>query len=418
MKKIRKIYIVLWIMISSFITPCMALTKSELTILNLTPLGTIDKPDDYTSVQGGTTTDKYIITLFINQNEDSDGKCAIMALNKKNYKKVRLEKNPIKEYNFGHANDATYNSLTNELVILSGKKLNFLDATDDKFTLTRTVDLEMYYHAVGYDEENDQYVLARGIDGGTFFEIRNNEFQITKTFILKTNLTKQSLTVYKGNIYYVCYEAGRINQYQSVYDGLLKRKENLIYVYNLDGEKQTIYYIPYSYKEVIFGEIENISFNQGKMLIQFNHANKAGYFTAEYPKEVTTKVKVKIGEEDNTEYTLYQEEKEVLKTKSKNKELEFNLRYTEEGTYQYTMEQKIMNSSKEGQTKEVFSEEEIDKIKRPLEVTVYYDPVVNRLKTTTNSKDLQWNQEYFFSKTELKKLQESSKEELPDTGIS
>ena len=45
-----------------------------------------------------------------------------MALNKKNYKKVRLEKNPIIEYNFGHANDATFNSNTNELIILSGKK--------------------------------------------------------------------------------------------------------------------------------------------------------------------------------------------------------------------------------------------------------------------------------------------------------
>ncbi len=416
MKKIKITWLLLMILLIDN-PSCLALTKSELTVLNLNPIATVEKPEGYTSVQGGTTTDKYVITLFINQNENSDGKCAIMALNKKNYKKVRLLKNPIREYNFGHANDATYNSLTNELVILSGKKLNFLDLTDDKFTLTRTVNLEKYYHAVGYDEENDQYVLARGIDGGTFFEIRNNEFEIIRTFILKTNLTKQSLTVYKGNIYYVCYEAGRLTKYQSVYDGLLKRKENLIYVYNLKGEKQTIYYIPYSYKEVIFGEIENISFNHDKMLIQFNHAQKAGYFTAEYPKEVETKVKLNLKEEDNIEYTLYQDEKEVLKIKTKNNELEFNLHYTEEGTYQYTIQQKKKEVQKE-ETEMVFEEEELEKIKKPLEVTVYYDPVVNRLRATTNSKDLQWNKEYFYSKTELKKLQESEKETLPDTGIS
>lgn len=409
-KKSLQLLLVLFILL---IPNTYALTKSELTILNLEPITTIDKPETFTSVQGGTTSDKYVITLFINESEDSDGKCAIMALNKKNYKKVRLEKNPIIEYNFGHANDATYNSITNELVVLSGKKLNFLDLTDDHFTLTRTVNLEKYYHAVGFDEENNQYVLARGIDHGTIFEIRNENFEIIRTFQIQTNLTKQSLTVYKGNIYYVCYEAGRINKYQSVYDGLLKRKENLIYVYNLEGERQTVYYIPFSYKEVIFGEIENISFNNDKMLIQFNHAHKAGYFTAEYKKELNTKVKFEIEENpDNIEYALYEDGKEIARSKSKNNQVEFNFYYTKEGTYQYTVEK----VKKKVEEQEVF-QEELEQIKRPLEITVYYDPVVNKLKANTNAEDLVFGKDFLYSKTELKKVQEEPPEELPDTGI-
>ena len=41
-----------------------ALTKSELTIMNLDKIHTVEKPTNYTSVQGGTTTDKYIVTLY------------------------------------------------------------------------------------------------------------------------------------------------------------------------------------------------------------------------------------------------------------------------------------------------------------------------------------------------------------------
>ena len=44
-----------------------ALTRSELTVLNLDPITNIDKPKGFTSVQGGTTTDKYVITLLINE---------------------------------------------------------------------------------------------------------------------------------------------------------------------------------------------------------------------------------------------------------------------------------------------------------------------------------------------------------------
>ena len=172
-----------------------ALSRSELTILNLEPITTINKPKGFTSVQGGVTTDKYVITLFINENTDSDGKTAILVLNKNNYKLARLVENPITDYDLGHANDVTFNNNTNELLVLSGRKINIIDLDNDSFKLKKQIDLNFYYSGLGYDDLNDQYILARGIKGGSFIEIRDNEFKILRTFVLKTNLTRQSLTV-------------------------------------------------------------------------------------------------------------------------------------------------------------------------------------------------------------------------------
>ncbi|MBR2678169.1 MAG: hypothetical protein IKE63_02010 [Bacilli bacterium] len=402
-KKLLKIFIIILLISCKNI---YALSRSELTVLNLNPITTVDKPTGFTSVQGGVTTDKYVITLLINENEDSDGKAAILVLNKTNYKLVRLVKNPIIEYDLGHANDATFNSKTNELLVLSGRKINVIDLNNDSFTLKNQIKLNYYYHGLGYDEDNDQYVLAKGVNGGTIFEIRDSEFNTIRAFKLNTNLTKQSLTVYKGNIYYVCYEAGMLTKHQTVYDGVLKRKENLIYVYNLKGKKKTIYYIPFSYRNIIFGEVENISFNNDKMLIQFNHANKVGYFTASYPKEINSSVKIETSEEKDETYGLYSNNKEIMKIKSKDNIIPIDFRYTEEGSYTYDLK-----LSKE----EIELEDKYKNIIKELEIDVYYDPVINKLRYNSNADDLIFRDNYLYDKDELKKADETLIVEVPDT---
>ena len=383
-----------------------ALSSSELTVLNLDTITTIDKPTNFTSVQGGTTTDKYVITLFINDNEDSDHKAAILVLNKKNYKLVRLVKNPIIEYDLGHANDCTFNDKTNELLVLSGRKINVLDLNNDSFELKRQIKLGYYYHGLGYDSDNDQYVLARKDSTSTIFEVRDSEFNIIRKFKLKTNLTRQSLTVYQGNVYYVCYEAGMLTKHQVIYDGVLKRKENLIYVYSLKGKRKRIYYIPFSYRNTIFGEIENISFNNGKMLIQFNHANKAGYFTALYKSEVASSLNIETDEGNNNTYGVYLNDKEVLKTKSKNNAIPISLRYTKEGNYNY----EIRNGNELPELEDRYKE-----IQKNLEVSVYYDPVDNRLKVKNNAKDLVFSESYLYDKEELRRVNETLIVDVPDT---
>ena len=401
----RKLLIIFIIILLISCKNVSALSRSELTILNLNTITTIDKPPSFTSVQGGVTTDKYVITLLINESASSDGKAAILVLNKTNYKLVRLVKNPIIEYDLGHANDCTFNSKTNELLILSGKKINVLDLNNDNFSLKGTIKLKHYYHGLGYDEDNDQYVLARSIKGGTIFEVRDNEFNKIRKFKLKTNLTKQSLTVYQGNIYYVCYEAGMLTKHQTVYDGILRRKENLIYVYDLNGKKKTIYYIPFSYKDIVYGEIENISFNNGKMLLQFNHADKAGYFTAFYKEEVQTSLNIET-DENNSSYGIYLDEKEIVKAKSKNNTIPIDLKYTTEGNYKYTIRNKKDVTELDDKYKDIIEE---------LEVNVYYDPVINKLRVKSNAKDLILTNDYLYDKEEYRKINEAIIVDVPDT---
>ena len=376
-----------------------SLTKSELTIMNLKKITDVEKPNNYTSVQGGITTDKYVITLFINETDPTDRKTAILLLDKNTLKKVKRLDNPIKEYDFGHANDATYNSKTKELAVLAGRKIYFLNLEDDSFSLNRIKKLSHYYHGLGYDELNDQYVLARTINSGTRFEIVDSNFKRVNSFSIKTNLTKQSLTVYQGNIYYVCYEAGMITKYQHIYDGLLKRKENLIYVYSVTGKKKTIYYIPYSYKEIIFGEIENISFNNDKMLIQFNHTGKAGYFTPQYREEVNATIKINVDDnnQDNKEiqekvYSLEESEAEIQRVRKTGNKIIYSLRYTKEGNYIYDIKEKNITETIpeeiEETTEEINENITIEDNLNKLLIDVYYDPTVNKLKYKSNEKNL------------------------------
>ena len=411
MKKLLKVLIIL---LTISMVDVEAISGSDLTVLNLNQITTKEKPKHYTSVQGGTTTDKYVITLFIDEHENSSNKTAISVLDKDTYKKVKLENNPIKEYDFKHSNDATYNSKTNELLVLCGKSIAFLDLNDDKFTLTRTRKLKKYYHGLGYDAENDQYVLARTIKDGTLFEIRDSEFNIIRKFKLKTNLTRQSLTVYKGNIYYVCYQAGRTNKYQDTYDPTLKRKENLIYVYDLKGKKQNIYYIPYDYNDIIFGEIENISFNNDKMLIQFNHANKAGYFTAEYRDEINAIISVRVddGKSKSNTYSLYEDNKEIQVARSDNNQVTYHFRYYEEGIYKYKIKRK---GFKEKTLKDDLLENDYEQTETDLEVEVYYDPVVNRLKVRTNSPELIFTNNKLYNEAEYRRVDKTLVIDVPDT---
>ena len=105
-------------------------------------------------------------------------------------------------------------------------------------------------------------------------------FKEKSKFSIVVNMTRQSLTVKNGVIYYCTYESGKKTKYQKQYDGVLKSEENAIYVYDLNGNKKTIYYIPKTYNNESFNEIENVSFDGDKIIVQFNQHGKAGYYTS------------------------------------------------------------------------------------------------------------------------------------------
>ena len=269
----KRLFSILGILLAIFsFTNVFALSKSDMTTLKLKSIKKLTNPRGFSSVQGGTTTDKYIVSLFRNS---TDTKTAIVVLNKKNYKKTKLGGT---NYKLGHGNSATYNNKTNEVLTMDKNIVHVLSATT--FKEKKKIKLDKTYHAIGYDSKTNQYVLAASSGNKTIFHIMDETFKEKSKFSIVVNMTRQSLTVKNGVIYYCTYESGKKTKYQKQYDGVLKSKENAIYVYDLNGNKKTIYYIPKTYNNESFNEIENVSFDGDKIIVQFNQHGKAGYYTS------------------------------------------------------------------------------------------------------------------------------------------
>ena len=408
----KKIYTVLaaigllFVIIGVIITAnqnVLALSKNNMITLNLRRLATYSKPKNYTSLQASTITDKYLISIFLDSSDDSNGKNAILVLDKGTLRKADIGTNPITKYNFGHANDATYNNKTKELYILNGKKIYVLNA--DTLKLKEEKELGKEYHAIGYDEDNDQYVLASKTDGGTRFHIVNTSFEEISSFDIQTNLTRQGLTVHNGYIYYACYEAGKVTKYQSKYDGVLKAGENVIYVYDLKGQNKNVFYIPYAFRGIKYNSIQNVEFDGNKMIVGFNQNTKAGYFTPEYKSEVVKTIKVSLDNQNIVtndgafEATLSQNKKIISRVKNDGLNYSFKLKFTKEGNYNYIVSQTNMKNNKIT----------YDKDEKILKVKVYYNPTTNTLEATTNASELSFTN--VIEEKEPEKVEEKPKEE-------
>ncbi len=269
----KRLFSILGILLAIFsFTNVFALSKSDMTTLKLKSIKKLTNPSGFSSVQGGTTTDKYIVSLFRNS---TDTKTAIVVLNKNNYKKTKLGGT---NYKLGHGNSATYNNKTNEVLTMDKNIVHVLSAST--FKEKKKIKLDKTYHAIGYDSKTNQYVLASSSGNKTIFHIMDENFKEKSKFSIVVNMTRQSLTVKNGVIYYCTYESGKKTKYQKQYDGVLKSKENAIYVYDLNGNKKTIYYIPKTYNNESFNEIENVSFDGDKIIVQFNQHGKTGYYTS------------------------------------------------------------------------------------------------------------------------------------------
>ena len=269
----KRLFSILGILLAIFsFTNVFALSKSDMATLKLKSIKKLTNPRGFSSVQGGTTTDKYIVSLFRNS---TDTKTSVVVLNKNNYKKTKLGGT---NYKLGHGNSATYNNKTNEVLTMDKNIVHLLSATT--FKEKKKIKLDKTYHAIGYDSKTNQYVLAASSGNKTIFHIMDETFKEKSKFSIVVNMTRQSLTVKNGVIYYCTYESGKKTKYQKQYDGVLKSKENAIYVYDLNGNKKTIYYIPKTYNNESFNEIENVSFNGDKIIVQFNQHGKAGYYTS------------------------------------------------------------------------------------------------------------------------------------------
>ena len=392
------------------LTNVNALNKNDMTTLSLKRIKSLTTPSGYSTLQGGTTTDKYIVSLLENKSSEKN---AIIVLNKYKYSYAKLEKdNPILNRKYNKGNDVTYNSKTNELIILGDKKAYILDAKT--FKEKDSIDLEKKYSGIAYDEKKDGYILVEK----TKITIADNNFKEQSSFKIDHDYTPESLAIKGNNIYFACYNK--------------KTGENIIFIYNKEGKKQNIFLIPKSFNGVEYGSLENISFNGNKMILQFNNDKKVNYYTQVSGNNIedeTIKIKLNDKYKDNKYIVnVYENGNQIDTLRNKGNTFTFKPKYTKAGTYKYLLKQKITNKDN------VIYDEET----KTLTVNVKYNPVTNKYETTYdevifNNTEIEVsnkktnknedNREIIIDKngkkdeTKKEEVKEDEKEKLPETSV-
>lgn len=341
----------------------------DMTTLNLKRIKSLATPSGgYSVVQGGGVTDKYIVSVLENKKKEKN---ALIILNKDDYSYATIDgDNPILNRKYNKGNDLAFNSNTKEILILGDKKVYVLD---ENFKEKNTIFLDKSYHAIAYNSKDDNYVLASKTKEGSKISIVDKDFKEVSNFNIKHKYNGESLTLKGNNIYYACYNKDT--------------KENVIFIYDKEGKLQNTFLIPKSFNGVEYGELQNISFNGNKMILQFSKDNKVNYYNQVASNKISeTPIKIKLNDkyEDN-KYVLgvYEDGNKIETLRNKGNVFTFNPKYTKAGTYKYLLKQASTNKEN------VIYDEET----KELTVDVKYNPVTNKYETTYN--------EVTFNNTEI-----------------
>ena len=333
-KCVKKVLLILVFILILSISNVSALTKAELKKFNLTRIKSYSLESGYSNVQGGTITDKYIVLA---ETYSDDGKTALIIIDKNTLKKVKT----ITKYQFNHANDMTFNTKNNKVIVTAGSaypKVFILNK--DTFELEKTEITARGYSSIAYDEKNNKYIARKGQKAF----ILNSKFKEESSFkISSEDLTTQGFEAYNGKIYYTCYEAGRVTTYQKKYTNILKANENVVIVYDIESKKkEKVYYIPQVNKEGVYpGEVEGIGFNGNKPIIW---SNKSGYINLFTPvineQELSVELKIKDLKinDKNVLMKIYDNNALVDKAYNENGKFTFNnIKTSKETALTYTL---------------------------------------------------------------------------------
>lgn len=233
------------------------------------------------SIQGMVTTDKYLIFA---QMETEEKNTKINIVDKNTYEIL----NTVDDYCFGHANNMAYNNKNDRCYISYQKdKKSYITSfkISDNYELEDVINTETdkYYYALTYNNDNHNFI---GISGNDVYEIDEDLKNSTKIFTLKTNnLTKQDITYYNGKIYWICFETGRESTYQKKYNNR-EKYSNVLFVYNMNGEHEKTLYIS---NQILAGEAESASIEDGKLLIGYNSSNwtEVSFYSSDYLNTTT-----------------------------------------------------------------------------------------------------------------------------------
>ncbi len=322
----------------------LTIDNVELKPLELEQVLEFNRPEGYNGIQGMAITNKYYVIAAYNSD---DTNTALVIIDKKTKELAKLENNPVIDYNFGHANDMEYDSVTNELYIINDNKMHVLNG--DTFKQIKEVTLP---------DNIKVRSIAKDNEGNYYFRNANTSYKYDADLKFASKFSVANLTGYQG----VSYQNGKL--YYSCYPKLTIEDEkvtNLIYIY--DNEKlENILFPPNEY-----GELEALEFDNGIPYMLYWAKDKVGRIYVPVYKDVTVNLTVKDKTSDTIDATLSSGNKIIEQVQKENDKYTFSsLTFSTPGTYRYQI--KKVSKTKESNTETI-----------NIEVKVEYDGAKNEL---------------------------------------
>ncbi len=222
--------------------------------------------DTYNSAQSIVVTDKYLVVMLTDTTNDNKNALYIFKNNNGNFSYYKT----IKNRHFGHGNDMTYNSKTNEIVIVNANKVVVLNANN--FKQKREVPINATRTNIAYDSNSDSYYLGSSSVG--LYNYNANFKNLGNTISSSNYRGNQGISVYSNKLYVCNYIFEGILSNYSNY-GNFGLKESLIFKYNKKGKLKKIYHVDSSYKE-----LESISFWNNTPYLLFQRGGRFKVYKA------------------------------------------------------------------------------------------------------------------------------------------
>lgn len=262
----KKLLVILSLFIMFLSVNVEAASIKELNIEPVEGVKLTSHIDSYNSAQSIVVTDKYLVVMLTDTNDDNKNALYIYKNNNGSFTYYKT----IKNRHYGHGNDMTYNSNTNEIAIINSNKVIILNANN--FKEKREISIGNTRSNIAYDDSSDSYYL--GLSESGLYNYSSN-FKSSNLIISNDKYKgNQGVGIYNNKIYVCNYIFdGTLSRYSSY--GRFSLKESLIFKYNKKGKLSRIYHIDSSYKE-----LESIAFWNNTPYLLFQRGGKFKVYKA------------------------------------------------------------------------------------------------------------------------------------------
>ncbi len=243
-------------------------TRDDLTRLQISRVAELRWPSGGTYLEGGTATSSGYLTTYLQASGSEGNPLRMLDMNTWEVKATAYAA-------LNHANDMCYIPQRREIYVVPMGKKQIIVLDEDTLQQKDVIKTKRKYHAIGYDTAKNCFAAiykdTSGDSKKSVCDILDGTCQkVLNSFTFESNLTYQGLGIHNSLIYYSCWEKGQGGTiYQTVYDGILKKNDNLIYVFDYKGNLVNLLLVEKPEGFLKF-EVETVTFSGDRMFLQFN----------------------------------------------------------------------------------------------------------------------------------------------------